>query len=271
MRLRLSARISGLVISAAVASGSAIAGPALDDDKKAAPPSAVTDPVAEPPLITGDTNLVEYGVTLRLRNVRAPKFIIEMFTERAVGASNFGIGADFVRRRGTTELMLGFEYEHIQPGEGVFIEAGTDVAAGDEADYIVNPDHNNGKQLGWLSFEFTFFNHVPIRPEIAFRYGFGAGLGIVTGDLGHYNVICVGATNSNPEPGCKPMGSPFNGNGLPSPDKGGMVVQYNLPPVFPVLNAIVGFQFKPMPKATINVEAGIRTFPFFGVSGGYFF
>jgi len=271
MRSRLPARLS-LLISAAVASGSAVAGPALDDDKKPATSSPVADPVAEPAVASAtEANPVEYGVNVRLRNVRAPQAVIEIFTERASGSSNFGFGADFVRRRGTIELMLGFEFEHIQPGEGVFIEKGTDVAAGDEADYIVSPDHNNGKQLGWLSFEFTFFNHVPIRPEIAFRYGFGAGLGIVTGDLGHYNVVCVGATNSNPDPGCKPMGSPFNGNGLPSPEKGGVVVQYDLPPVFPVLNAIIGFQFRPMPKATINVEGGIRTFPFFGISGGYFF
>jgi len=272
MRLRLQTHFLGIVISAAVASGSAVAGPALDDDKKPASPSAVSDPVAEPAVTSAaSTNPVEYGVTLRLRNVRAPTAVIELFTERASGSSDLGLGVDFVRRRGTTELMLGLEFEHIQPGEGVFIESGTNVAAGDEADYIVSPDHNNGKQLGWLSFEFTFFNRVPIKSNFSFRYGFGAGLGIVTGDLGHYNVICVGATNSNPEPGCKPMGSPFNGNGLPSPDKGGMVVQYNLPPVFPVLNAIIGFQFQPTPKSTINLEGGIRTFPFFGLSGGYFF
>lgn len=262
MRLRLQMPFLGIVISAAVASGSAQAQPA---------PSAVTDPVAEPAAVTATTNPVDYGVSMRLRNVRAPQFVIEIFTERATGASNFGFGLDFVRRRGTTEIQLGFEFEHIQPDEGVFIESGTNVAAGDEADYIVSPEHNNGKELGLLSFEFTFFNHVPIKPKFSFRYGFGAGIGIVTGDLGRYNVICVGATNDNPEPGCKPMNSPFNGNALPSPDQGGTVVQYNLPPVFPILNMIAGFQFKPIPKATVNLELGIRTFPFIGLSGGYFF
>jgi len=41
--------------------------------------------------------------------------------------------------------------------------------------------------------------------------------------------------------------------------------------VFPVVNAIVGVQIRPMPKATINIEGGIRTFLFFGLSGSYFF
>ena len=30
-------------------------------------------------------------------------------------------------------------------------------------------------------------------------------------------------------------------------------------------------QIKPTPKAVINIEAGIRTLPFFGFSAGYFF
>jgi len=38
-----------------------------------------------------------------------------------------------------------------------------------------------------------------------------------------------------------------------------------------VVNAIIGFQIKPTEKAVINIEGGIRTFPFFGFSGGYFF
>ena len=42
-------------------------------------------------------------------------------------------------------------------------------------------------------------------------------------------------------------------------------------PVFPVVNLIVGLQFKPMEKMTINLEGGLRTLPFFGVSSTYFF
>jgi len=46
---------------------------------------------------------------------------------------------------------------------------------------------------------------------------------------------------------------------------------YKLPPVFPVLNLIAGVQFKPFDKMTVNLEGGIRTFLFFGVSSSYFF
>ena len=96
------------------------------------------------------------------------------------------------------------------------------------------------------------------------------GLGIVTGELARYNVVCApGTTNSAPEPGCRPQS--LGGTGSLSSDGGGMIVKYDLPPVFPVVNAILGVQIRPTAAMTINIEGGIRTFPFFGVSGGYFF
>ena len=80
---------------------------------------------------------VEYGVGIRLRNVRIPKGLLELFVDRSAGgASSFGYGLELVRRRGTVELQLGFEFEHLQVAEGVWINRGESVANGDEADYI---------------------------------------------------------------------------------------------------------------------------------------
>jgi hypothetical protein len=248
------------------ATSPALAGPALDDDKSATPAAG-----GAPAIAASAEKEVEYGVGVRLRNVRAPKGMLELFVESAPGGvSNFGFGVDLVRRRGNLELQLGFEYEHIEPTEGVWIESNSNVANGDEADYILSPDHNNNKGLGWFTIEFTFLNHAPISKNFAIRYGGGAGLGIVTGELARYDVLCApGTTNDNPDPGCKP--AQFGGTGLPGGDQPGMIVKYKLPPVFPVVNAILGVQIRPMPKMAINIEGGIRTFPFFGISGGYFF
>jgi len=41
--------------------------------------------------------------------------------------------------------------------------------------------------------------------------------------------------------------------------------------VFPVVTAIIGVQIKPVDKMVVNIEAGIRTAPFFGTTIGYFF
>jgi len=254
----------GGLISSAFAGGSAWAGPALDDDKAkehTPPPEAASaDEVVNP---------VEYGVGIRARSVWVPKAILELFVDRSAGgAQNYGFGVDLTRRRGTTELQLGFEYERVNVGQGVWINKGDNVASGDEADFVLGPDAS-GHQLSWFTVEFTFLNHAEINKTFAVRYGGGLGLGIVLGELDHYNIICAaGTTNEGPEPGCVPPR--FGGQGTYS-EGSEVQVAYNLPPVFPVVNAIVGLQIRPTENVTINVEGGIRTLPFFGVSGSVFF
>lgn len=282
MRIGLAQLCFGTMVSAALSSP-VWAGAALEDDKR--PPIAEASEVqCDPNGAGGGTchtlsasekeNKVEYGVALRLRSVHVPQSILELFVARAAdGASNIGYGVELVRRRGTTELQLGFEYEHLTVGEGVWINHGDNVAAGDEADFILSPDHSpSGSSLGWFTIEFTFMNHAEINKYLSFRYGGGAGLGILTGDLYHFNVICNGATNSSTAPGCVPNNSTFMGTGIDSDGQNfNTPVKYDLPPVFPVVNAIIGLQIKPIDKLVVNIEAGIRTLPFFGISTGYFF
>jgi hypothetical protein len=253
--------------------------PALDENKPAPPtpagesPTTTADPNKIDPSLNPnppDLDPVKYGVAIRIRNVRVPKSILELFLERSAGgSSNLGLGVEFSRRRGTVELQLGFEYEHLQVGQGVWIDSGDDVAAGSEADYVLNPSHNQGgDQLGWFTMEFTFLNHAPINKYIAVRYGGGAGLGILTGNLQHYDVhgCSAGATNAHPEPGCVPTQNGGTATNVSGP------VKYDLPPVFPVINAIIGVQITPgVEGLVINLETGIRTAPFFGTSVGYFF
>jgi hypothetical protein len=252
----------------AVTARSAHAGAALDDDASkpttGAPAAAPEEPAPpEAPL--------EYGVGIRIRDVFLPQSAIGLLVNHVPGGvSNGGLGIDLTRRRGTTELQLGLEYEHLNAPEGVWINRG-DTVPGAEADYLLSPEHS-GNQFGWLTIEFTFFNHKPINDWLSFRYGAGLGLGILTGEVDHYNIRCAaGATNANPEPGCVPPR--FNGGGTYTDPQPGQEVQvaYGTPPVFPVLNLIVGLQFKPSDKMTVNIEGGIRTLPFFGVDASYFF
>src|SRR5215467_15925107 len=135
MRLALPSIALGLLVSAAFARGSAWAGPALDDDKQKE--RAPQTPLPDPSLTSTETT-VEYGLGVRLRSVWVPKAILELFVARAAGgAQNFGFGVDLSRRRGNTELQLGLEWEHINIGQGVWINKGDNVAGDpgiDEAD-----------------------------------------------------------------------------------------------------------------------------------------
>lgn len=272
MRFRFGQLCLVMALCGTVLTGTARAQAALDDSS-APPPPPPADPVA-PPTTEAPKKDVEYGVGLRLRNVRIPQGELELFMERTPGGtSNFGFGVDLTRRRGTIELQLGFEFEHITPPEGVYIENGKDVARGDAADYILGPGRADSS-LGWFTIEFTFLNHASLGKNLWLRYGGGLGLGIITGSLKRIDMLCNAATNSNPEPGCNPPGI-RNGTGTPAPDEPGQTpgvpVSYDLPPVFPVVNAIVGLQYRPTPKSTVNLELGIRTLLFFGLSGSYFF
>lgn len=245
-------RTIALTLVASAVTGSAVA---IADDKTPSP-----------------TTPVEYGVGIRLRAVRLPKPVLELLMDRAPGGvSSYGVGVELARRRGDLEIQLAAEFEYLQPTEGVYIESNADVATGDEADYILSPEHNRQRKLGWFTIEFSFLNHAEITDYLAIRYGAGLGIGIVTGELGRYDIACNGATNSSPEPGCVPPDPPFAGSGSYGGSAPGTIVKYDLPPVFPVVNAIVGVQIRPFKKMTINVEGGIRTFPFFGASTSFFF
>lgn len=260
-------RIATSLTLLALTSGTAMAQAALDDAGK---PQSTVDPTASPGNLSTAEKPVEYGVDLRLRRVFVPQGLLELFVERSAGgASNTGFGVDLIRRRGNLELQLGFEYEQIEVGEGVWINSGdnvADTAGNNEADYILSADRA-GEKLSWFTIEFTFLNHAEINEKLAVRYGGGAGLGIVLGALQKYDVDCQGATNTMPEPGCRPV-QVNGGSGI---DADGAPADYDLPPVFPVVNAIIGLQIRPVKKAVINIETGIRTLPFIGVSAGYFF
>lgn len=258
--------------------GPAYAGAALDDDKKASAPAPTptTDPAASPDNLATIADKVEYGVQLKVRSIYIPRGLLELFVDRAAGGTqNYGYGIDFVRRRDTVELHLGFEYEHINAAEGVWIKKG-DTVPTNVADYILSPEHS-GNQFGWLTIEFTFVNHVPFNKYVAFRYGLGAGLGIITGELNYYKLQCAaGASNANPEPGCVPPR--FGGTGTYTDINGNVTgveqkFAYSTPPVFPAFSAFVGLQFKPLDKMVVNIEGGFRAIPilFLGASVGYFF
>ncbi len=266
MRFHFSELCLGALTTSLIAGTAWAQSPALDGEAQPASTDA-TAPVSDPSLAPAATETpIEYGVGLRIRNVRVPKAILELFVESAPGgASNLGLGVELSRRRGNVEIQLGLEFERITPTEGPWINKNEPVPQ-NEADYLLDPEHApNGDKLGWFTIEFSFLNHAVINKNFSVRYGGGAGLGIITGALYRYDVQCAGtATNANPEPGCRPtqLGGQAAGSGP---------IKYDLPPVFPVVNAIIGLQIKPVDKVVINIEAGIRTLPFFGTTVGYFF
>ncbi len=245
-------------------------GAALDDSSNK--PSSSTTSTVEPAAAPNTPEVaekVQYGFDIRLRQVYVPSFLLELFLDKVPGGtSDTGFGADFVRRRGHSEIQVGFEYEHITAAQGVYVNKG-DInnlgPNGAATDYILSPSTSN-QTFGWFTLDFTFINHTQIWKWISLRYGGGAGLGIITGKILRYKDYCSGTTIDT----CVPpqQGGTATNDTADLPNQPG---PYNVPPVFPVVNAIIGLRFEPIDKLVINVETGIRTIPFIGLSAGYFF
>jgi hypothetical protein len=287
MRLR-TATVATILTSITAVASNAPADPGSAGTNDQAGGSAASSAPAGSPTTSGDTTSsaltapeptvqevpVEYGIDIRARSIFVPKAELQLFLNRAAGSvQDYGIGADFVRRRGNNELQIGVEFENVQPAEGVYINKGDTVPV-NSVDYILSPAES-GANFGWFTIDFTFFHHAPINKYVSFRYGAGAGIGIINGALDHYNVRCAaGATNANPEPACTPQ---ILGGQAQITDPNGNIIstntqyKYSIPPVFPVIDAIVGFQFHPIDKMLVDLELGLHTLPYIGANIGYMF
>lgn len=237
--------LAGATITATA--GTAAAQAALDDDEEEVTPTESTESTeAEDP-----ANKTMVGVGIRLRNVRVPKGLVELFVEEAGqggGSSEFGFGAEIARRKGDFEVQFGIEYEKIFMEDGYWIDKG-DTLPQDEPDFVQFED------FGWVTAEVTFINHTQLAKQFALRYGGGAGIAIMLGDVVRTDVACTSTDLDT----CQPYGGPNDHT------------PYNIPPVMLVVNAILGVQIRPIEKVFINIEGGLRTIPFFGTTIGYYF
>ncbi len=236
---------AGASLIVAFSTGTAAAQAALDDD-------ASSDPVdpSTPGLLAGPKTNV--GVGLRLRNVRVPEGMLEWFVEDVPGGvSEIGFGAELLRRKGDFEVQFGLEYEKLTVKSGYWLEKDKSIPADAGAvDYV----RDDG--FSWVTAELTFMYHTPVIPQLAVRYGGGAGLGILMGSVNRTDQICT--TGSYDQ--C-----------VEDPQAENRDAPYDLPPVMLVVNAILGVQIRPTNEIFINIEGGIRTIPFFGMTAGYYF
>lgn len=219
---------------------------ALDDDDDVAP--VTPTPTVEAEAAGGQ----QVGVGVRFRSVKVPRGLIELFVEEAPGGSSeLGFGLEVARRKGNFEVQFGLEYDKIFIAEGNWLDKG-DSSPADQVDRVTFDG------FGWISAEVTFLNHTPIIDQLAVRYGGGAGIALITGEVRRTDYQCPTADIQADD--C------FEVAGAENVDE-----PYDIPPVMLIVNAIIGVQIKPMEKMYINIEGGLRTVPFFGVGAGYYF
>lgn len=198
---------------------------------------------------------VEWGVGLRLRYVVIPKFLLEQFWEEvSTGPANPGFGVDVIRRRGDFEFSFGLEWESLAGDDGFWLEKGDDAVSNGQT-----PDFVEFDGFSWLTLDASFVFHKPLHEMFALRYGGGFGLGFIFGEVKQTDSLCTGRNINDP--------------GVCMINQGGEQINdpADIPPVFPVINLVLGGQFRPIPKLAINFEVGLRTAFYTGVGAQYMF
>ena len=205
-------------------------------------------------------NKAVYGVGLRLRYVFFPKGLIELFVEEASsGIGHPGFGLEFVRKKNDFSIHLGIEHESVSPEDGRWLEKGDDPSVPGEF-----PDDVDFDGLKWTTLDVQFMFLKNLAKGLDLRYGAGFGIGIVHGDALQTDQVCTAGT--------RPQDIQNNANCMDDRSPGAQVDDpADIPPVFPVVNIVVGAQYSPIENLSIYVEGGMRTLFFFGLGTAYFF
>ena len=184
-----------------------------------------------------------WGMGAKVRRSYATKEVQELFLDGTPGnATMDGAGIDFARRRGDAEVVFGFGYDQLDARRGYYLGKGNDPLTPGDVDLVTF--HNPR----WYTVEISVINHAEIHKFLEFRYGAGIGIGLVQGEVRKTDALCVGSslqTDCAPNP----LGAEIN-------------KKANIPPVLPVINVLVGLQFKPFQFLHIHLDAGLHTVPY---------
>lgn len=214
-----------------------------DDDSPAVTASAQAEPGAS------------LGIGLRVRQIFMPKAMIELFVEEMPGTtSQTGFGLEFIREKGNFAFVLGVEYESLAAAEGLWLDKGDSLDRGDEPDLVEFED------FGWVGVDATFLWQSRLTSWFALRYGAGIGIGYFLGEVLRSDRACPDGELDLAQ--CGPSPAPSMADRTPEDD---------IPPVFPIINVVLGAQFRPIENIAINIEGGLRTVPFVGTSVAYMF
>jgi hypothetical protein len=186
---------------------------------------------------------VDWGFAAKARRAWVTPYVQKLFMGDVPGTATMdGVGFDFSRRKGPQEVVFGFGYDRLDAMDGYYLEKGGDPTMQGDVDYVTF------RKPHWYTVEVSAISHAQLHKFLELRFGGGIGLGVVRGAVRKTDAIC---TSANLEQSCMidPMAVEVNHKA-------------DIPPVLPVVNAIVGLQLRPTRWLHIHVDAGLHTVPF---------
>ncbi len=188
---------------------------------------------------------IEWGFGGQVRRSHVSAGIQRLFVgDTPGGATQDGIGAQFVRRKGNVDLVIGVGFDRLDGQDGYYSEKDEDpTVAGNVDQYVFD-------NLMWLTVEFTAIGRLPLHKILALRYGAGLGVGIIQGEVRRTDAVC---TSENLQEDCSedPMAEHVN-------------EPMELWPVMPVVNLLAGVELRPVKPIAVYVDAGFHTVPYVG-------
>jgi hypothetical protein len=220
---------------------------------------------------------VTYGSGARLRWVSVPHWLLGLFTKQNQSLSSYGFAAEGYRRKGDLDIMFSLSYQRMGPPDGNWLGKGHD--AGIDTDFI------QFRNFGLVGFDATFIWRTVISEYVAFRYGAGLGIAIVTGQM--LRTSAAGCTDQNlgDVTRCKPrvcrgttcteaeLAMSSRTGSVDSADDPHRFADGNVPGAIPILNLVTGLDFHiPQVKGLeLRLEGGFYDAFFLGMAAGYLF
>lgn len=217
-----------------------------------------------------------YGAGARLRWVSVPHWLLDLFTKENQSLSSYGFAAEFFRRKGDMDIVVGVSYQRMGPPDGNWLGRGQ--LASEETDLV------QFRNFGFVGFDASFIWRTVMSEYVAFRYGAGLGLAIITGHM--LRVSNAGCTDANAGNTlmCKPRYCPATGcteelhvrnqgqldQGPTDPHR---FKDTNVPGAIPIINLVTGVDFHiPNVKGLeLRVEGGFYNAFFLGLAAAYIF
>jgi len=224
---------------------------------------------------------LSYGVAARLRWVTVPAWMLNLFTKKNVPLSSWGTGIEFFRRKSNFDLIASLSYQNMSPPDGNWLGKGHNANV--DTDYV----QFNG--LAMWGVDVSFVWHSMFNEWFGMHYGAGIGVGIIPGEILRISngPQCTEQNAGNINQ-CYPVGVTPNGSDklpLPpnlttprttvedSPNNPHQFVDQNKPPVLPIVNILIGFDFR-LPQVRgweAKIEGGFYNAFFLGGGVGYTF
>lgn len=205
-------------------------------------------PQAEVAYVAAQERPVRYGLGLRFRGLFVPKSAFEHFAEVAPsGLSRPELGVELIRRKGNFETAYGLSWASLNMDDGIWLD-----------DVNHSPSLVEFDSFSWITFDASAVWKRPFSPTWALRYGLGIGLGVLMGDILETDYEC--SNNRYELDACRQQ-----------PEADDVRRAIDLPPVVPIMTGLIGIQYAPSERVALNLEGGLQTTFFVGVSAAVFF